>query len=196
MYSALLALITSNYGESGLSPMKLKRDQVLCGRRQDFVSGFSDKNHIFNANSTLFWNVDARLNRNDHPRRKFLGLAFCQPRLLMYLDSHSMPRGMGKESVKARFLQYFTPGAVHFTSLDAGRNCSNRSHLGFPHRFIHAPVRPGNRSGMHGTSHVGTVTCEYNTVIQDNKSLRRNGLRRRAAVWQRGTRPCGHNRIE
>src|SRR5947209_20348022 len=91
-------------GESGLSPMKLKRDQVLCGRRQDFVSGFSDKNHIFNADSTFFWNVDARFNRYDHPWRKFLGLALGQPRLLMDLDSHSVPRGMGKESVKAGFL--------------------------------------------------------------------------------------------
>ena len=105
--------------------MKLKRDQVLCGGRQDFMSGFSDKNHIFDADSTLFRNVDARLNRNDHPWRKFLRLALGQPGLLMYLDSHSMPRGMGKEGVKARFLKYITPGAVHFTGLNAWRNCSN-----------------------------------------------------------------------
>ena len=53
LYSALLALITSNCGESGLSPMKLKRDQVLCGRRQDFMSVFGDKNHIFDADTTI-----------------------------------------------------------------------------------------------------------------------------------------------
>ena len=122
--------------------MKLKRDQFLCGRRQDFVSGFGDKNHIFNANSTLFWNVDARLNRNDHPRRKFLGLALCQPRLLMDLDSHSMPRGMGKESVKARFLQYFTPGTVHFTSLDAGPRRQSKQ--------VALPLRPHTCAGVTG----------------------------------------------
>src|SRR6267154_1565585 len=104
---------------AGFPLMKLKRDQVLCGRRQDFVSGFGDKNHIFDADSTLFWNVDAWLNRDDHPRRKFLGLALGQPRLLMNLDSHSVPRGMGKESVKASFFQHFPPGAVHFTGLHA-----------------------------------------------------------------------------
>src|SRR5579859_403304 len=114
-----------NSGESGLSPMKLKRDQVLCGRRQDFMSGFCDKNHIFDADSTFFRNVDARFNCNDHPWRKFLGLALGQPGLLMYLDSHSVPRRMGKEGVKARILQYFTPGAVHFTGLNAWRNRSN-----------------------------------------------------------------------
>src|SRR6185437_12381787 len=107
MYSARLWLITRNSGERGLSPLKLKRDQVLCGGRQDFMSGFSDKNHIFNADSTLFRNVDAWLNCDDHPRHKFLGLALGQSRLLMDLNSHSMPRGMGKESVKTRFLQYF-----------------------------------------------------------------------------------------
>src|SRR6476661_10981123 len=112
--------------------MKLKRDQVLCGRRQDFVSGFGDKNHIFDADSTLFRNVDARLNRYDHPWRKFLGLALGQPRLLMDLNSHSVPRGMGKESVKALFLQQFTPGAVHFTRLYAWPHGSDRSELGFP----------------------------------------------------------------
>src|SRR5882724_11418123 len=126
------ALITRLLRRARAFSMKLKRDQVLCGRRQDFVSSFGDKNHIFDSDSTVIRNVDAWLNRNDHPRSKLLGLALGQPGLLMHLNSHSVPRGMGKESVKASFFQYFPPGAVHFTGLHAWPYSSNRGQLRFP----------------------------------------------------------------
>src|SRR5947209_10629571 len=102
-------------------PAELKRDQVLGGRRQDFMSGFSDQNHIFDSYSTFFRNVDAWLNRDDHTRHKFLGLAFGQSRRLMHLNSHSMTGRMGKKSVEPRFFQHFTPGAVHFPVSTPGR---------------------------------------------------------------------------
>src|SRR5258708_34504902 len=169
---------------AGVPPMKLKRDQVLCGRRQDLMSSFGNKNHIFDSDSTFFRNVDAWLNRNDHPWLKLLGLPLGQPRLLVHLNSHSVPRGMGKKSAKAGFFQYFSASMVHFAGLRAWPYRPDRGQLRFPHRLVHAPARSGNRPNMHSAGHVRTVTCEYNTVIQDYKSLRGNGLRPCTTMWQ------------
>jgi len=121
---------------------ELKRDQVLGGRRQNFVSGLSDQDHIFDPDSTFFRNVDAGLNRHDHPRGKFLGLAFAQPRRFMHLNSHSVPRGMGKKRVEARFPQHFPPCPVHFTCFHTRPYSSNRGELGLPDCLIHAAMRP------------------------------------------------------
>src|SRR5215467_5889027 len=96
------------------APTELKCYQVLGGRRQDFMSRFGNQDHIFDSDSTFFRNVDARLDNDDHSRRKFLGLASGQSRRLMHLNSHSVAGGMGKKSVESSFFQYFTPGTIHF----------------------------------------------------------------------------------
>src|SRR5947209_7376602 len=105
-------------------PMELKRDQVLCGRRQDFMSGLSDQHHVFNPDTTLVRNIDAWLNCNHHPRRQLLGLASGQARRFMYLHSHSVAGGMGKELVVTSFLQHFPPSAVHFSCFHAWAHSS------------------------------------------------------------------------
>src|ERR1041385_3007675 len=117
MSSALLCPII-RHRHNGL-PAELQRDQVLGGWRQDLMSRFSDQDHIFDSDSTFFRNVDAWLNRDDHTWHKFLGLASGQSRWFMHLNSHSMAGGMGKKSVEPCFLQYFTPGAVHFPGFHA-----------------------------------------------------------------------------
>src|SRR5258708_37766260 len=165
-------------------PTELKRNQVLGGRRQDLMSRFSDKDHIFNSDSTLFRNVDPWLNGDDHTRRKLLSLALGQPRLLMHLNSHSMASGMGKKSIEPCFFQDFTPGVVHFPSFRTRPYRVDRSQLGLPHRLIHAAMHSRNCPRIHSTGHIRTITSEYNTVIHDYKSLGRNGLRGFAAVWQ------------
>ncbi len=73
------------------SPTELKRNQVFAGRRKDLMARFSDKDHVFNPYTTLIRYVDAWFNCNDHTRHKFLGLAACQSRRLVHLNSHSMP---------------------------------------------------------------------------------------------------------
>src|SRR5579859_150465 len=166
-----------NVSGSPLSPAQLQLDQLFGGWGQDVMPGFSNQDHVFDPDSTFFWNVDAWLNRDDHSRLKFPGLALGHPRRLMHLDSHSMAGRVGKIRIEPRFFQHGPPGAVHFPRFHSGPDSFDGFKLCFSYCVIHAAMHPRDRPHMHSTSHVGTVTSEYNTVVEDYKSFPRNSLR-------------------
>src|SRR6266700_751260 len=157
--------------------LELKHNQVLGGRGQDLVARLSDQDHIFDSHSAIIWYVDAWFDRNDHPRRKLLGLPLGQTRRLMDFNSHSVASRVGKVSVISSFFQHLAPRTVHFTGFNARPHSFNRGKLGFPYRLVHSAVRLGNWPSMHGTGHVRTVSGEYNTVIQDYEPASGNGRR-------------------
>src|SRR5262249_715790 len=111
----------------------------------------------------------------------------------MDLESHPVPPRMGKVSSKPCFVEHFSPCSIHFFPSGAGADGFDRGHLGFAYRLVHSTMSQGDRTHVYGAGHIGTVTGEYNTPIQDYKSLVWNGLRRGSAMRERRPGSSGHN---
>src|SRR5215469_2952928 len=88
-----------------------------------------------------------------------------------------MARRVGEIGSKACFSEYFTTCTVHFTARHAWAHSFEASGLGVAHRLVHFTMGRGNRTHMYSAGHIRTVTSEYNTPIQDYKSIVWNGLR-------------------
>ncbi len=155
-----------------------------------------DHHHIFDTNAAFFGHINTGLNRDDHARFQPLGLALAQPRRLVNLQTYAMPGRVRKVSVELRFTQY---RARRFVDLSCGYprpDRSNARQLRLEHGLVPRPLKAVDTTHMYGAGHVGTITAQYNTRIDDNESTLTDGSTRRAPMRQGSTLSRCDNGLE
>src|SRR5205809_3391565 len=102
----------------------------------------------------------------------------------MHFNANSVTCGVSKPSVVPGLFEQLTPSFVHLTGFYAGPHSFYGGKLRLANCLIHPPVRLGSTTYVYGASHIGAITAEYNTVIQDYKSVAGNGRHGSPSVRQ------------
>src|SRR6185369_6338287 len=119
-----------------------------------------------------------------------------QSGILVDLEPHAMTGRMNKIPVQFGTPQTLSAGVIYVACGSTGPNCGNARQLRFQHRVIHAARLWRRPSDVHSTRHVGTITVEYNTVVENHEPTVGYARHGGHAMRQRGSRSTGNDRLE
>ena len=199
-FSAFSAFSAKSCPSSAETPRRRKRPHACPARLQlhlwtagqHLIPVFSHQHQFLNAHPAQLLDIDARLQRDDHPCLQNLTGGGSQARCLVNLKADAVAQRMGKILAQAVSDEGIPRQSIQLGATDTGSDGGQGGVLGFQHGVVDSPQLASRLAQRHAAGHVRVVALHPRPEIQGDELTRRQQRSRSPGMGPRSAFTAGH----